>query len=86
MFCVSRLINCMLEADEEFICMDFHFTLRDDGMRATFQLLHMILEVCIYHFLVYAWSHNTLVGLQLSLCYRTMFGWRMHVIVQSSYI
>ena len=49
MFCVSRLINCMLEADEEFICMDFHFTLRDDGMRATFQLLHMILEVCIYH-------------------------------------
>lgn len=44
LFCVSHLINCVLEADEEFICMDFHFTLRDGGMRATFELLHMILE------------------------------------------
>lgn len=45
LFCVSNLINCVLEADEEFLCMDFHFTLRDGGMRATFELLHMILEV-----------------------------------------
>eukprot|EP00250_Pteridium_aquilinum_P006240 c16198_g1_i1 orf=144-3938(+) len=44
LFCVSNLINCVLEADEEFLCMDFHFTLRDGGMRATFELLHMILE------------------------------------------
>ncbi|KAI5069253.1 hypothetical protein GOP47_0015554 [Adiantum capillus-veneris] len=44
LFCVNNLINCVLEADEEFLCMDFHFTLRDGGMRATFQLLHMILE------------------------------------------
>lgn len=45
LFCVGNLINCVLEADEEFLCMDFHFTLRDGGMRATFQLLHMVLEV-----------------------------------------
>ncbi|CAM6089817.1 unnamed protein product [Calypogeia fissa] len=44
LFCVGNLINCVLEADEEFMCMDFHFTLRDGGMRATFQLLHMVLE------------------------------------------
>ncbi|KAG0577825.1 hypothetical protein KC19_5G184500 [Ceratodon purpureus] len=44
LFCVGNLINCVLEADEEFLCMDFHFTLRDGGMRATFQLLHMVLE------------------------------------------
>eukprot|EP00249_Psilotum_nudum_P024970 c29336_g1_i1 orf=853-4701(-) len=44
LFCVSHLMNCVLEADEEFLCMDFHFTLRDGGMRATFQLLHMVLE------------------------------------------
>jgi hypothetical protein len=45
LFCVGNLINCVLEADEEFLCMDFRFTLRDGGMRATFQLLHMVLEV-----------------------------------------
>ncbi|KAH7434480.1 hypothetical protein KP509_06G019300 [Ceratopteris richardii] len=44
LFCVNNLINCVLEADEEFLCMDFHFTLRDGGMRATFELLHMIIE------------------------------------------
>lgn len=48
LFCVGNLINCVLEADEEFLCMDFHFTLRDGGMRATFQLLHMVLEVWIF--------------------------------------
>lgn len=26
--------------------MEFRFTLRDNGMRAAFQLLHMVLEVC----------------------------------------
>ncbi len=45
LFCVGNLINCVLEANEEFLCMDFRFTLRDGGMRATFQLLHMVLEV-----------------------------------------
>ena len=25
LFCISKLINCVLEADMEFIVMDFHF-------------------------------------------------------------
>lgn len=25
LFCISKLINCVLESDEEFIIMDFHF-------------------------------------------------------------
>ena len=25
LFCISKLINCVLETDEEFVCMDFHF-------------------------------------------------------------
>lgn len=45
LFCVNNLINCSLESTEEFISMEFRFTLRDDGMRAAFQLLHMVLEV-----------------------------------------
>ncbi|XP_073296699.1 LOW QUALITY PROTEIN: stromal processing peptidase, chloroplastic-like [Primulina huaijiensis] len=44
LFCVNHLINCSLESTEEFICMEFRFTLRDGGMRAAFQLLHMVLE------------------------------------------
>lgn len=45
LFCVNNLINCSLESTEEFIYMEFRFTLRDNGMRAAFQLLHMVLEV-----------------------------------------
>ncbi|RXH81719.1 hypothetical protein DVH24_035140 [Malus domestica] len=41
LFCVNHLINCSLESTEEFISMEFRFTLRDNGMRAAFQLLHM---------------------------------------------
>ncbi|EFJ29358.1 hypothetical protein SELMODRAFT_440740 [Selaginella moellendorffii] len=44
LFCVTKLINCVLEADEEFMCMDFHFTMRDGGMKAAFQLLHLVME------------------------------------------
>ena len=47
LFCVNHLINCSLESTEEFISMEFRFTLRDNGMRAAFQLLHMVLEVNI---------------------------------------
>uniref|UniRef100_A0A7N0T097 Peptidase M16 C-terminal domain-containing protein n=1 Tax=Kalanchoe fedtschenkoi TaxID=63787 RepID=A0A7N0T097_KALFE len=32
----------------EFICMEFRFTLRDNGMRAAFQLLHMVLEHSVW--------------------------------------
>lgn len=42
---MNHLINCSLESTEEFIAMEFRFTLRDNGMRAAFQLLHMVLEV-----------------------------------------
>jgi hypothetical protein len=34
--------------------MEFRFALRDNGMRAAFQLLHMVLEVCLFILL-----HNT---------------------------
>lgn len=42
---MNNLINCSLESTEEFIALEFRFTLRDNGMRAAFQLLHMVLEV-----------------------------------------
>nr|CAD1831278.1 unnamed protein product [Ananas comosus var. bracteatus] len=48
LFCVNNLINCSLESTEEFICMEFRFTLRDNGMRAAFQLLHMVLEHSVW--------------------------------------
>ncbi|XP_074560219.1 LOW QUALITY PROTEIN: stromal processing peptidase, chloroplastic [Curcuma longa] len=48
LFCVNHLINCSLESTEEFTAMEFRFTLRDDGMRAAFQLLHMVLEHSVW--------------------------------------
>ncbi|KAI4339987.1 hypothetical protein MLD38_024869 [Melastoma candidum] len=48
LFCVNNLINCSLESTEEFISMEFRFTLRDNGMRAAFQLLHMVLEHSVW--------------------------------------
>ena len=29
LFCISKLINCVLEPDEEFVFLDFHFTTRE---------------------------------------------------------
>lgn len=48
LFCVNHLVNCSLESTEEFICMEFRFTMRDGGMRAAFQLLHMVLEHSVW--------------------------------------
>ncbi|XP_028771998.1 stromal processing peptidase, chloroplastic [Neltuma alba] len=48
LFCVNHLINCSLESTEEFIAMEFRFTLRENGMRAAFQLLHMVLEHSVW--------------------------------------
>ncbi|XP_071701017.1 stromal processing peptidase, chloroplastic-like [Rutidosis leptorrhynchoides] len=48
LFCVNHLINCSLESTEEFLCMEFRFTNRDNGMRAAFQLLHMVLEHSVW--------------------------------------
>ena len=44
LFCVSRLINCVLESDEEFVVMDFHFPVSDGGLRGAFEVLHLFLE------------------------------------------
>ncbi|KAG2437818.1 hypothetical protein HXX76_005438 [Chlamydomonas incerta] len=43
-FCVANLVNCALEADEENIVMDFHFSAVDGGLEAMFQMLHCFLE------------------------------------------
>ncbi|GLC34133.1 hypothetical protein PLESTB_000841000 [Pleodorina starrii] len=43
-FCVANLVNCALEADEENIVMDFHFSAVDGGMEAMFQMVHLFLE------------------------------------------
>jgi hypothetical protein len=42
---VNNLINCSLECTEECVYIEFRFSLRDNGMHAAFQLLHMVLEV-----------------------------------------
>ncbi|KAK9810226.1 hypothetical protein WJX72_007002 [[Myrmecia] bisecta] len=44
LFCISKLINCALEADEEFLCMEFQFAIGDGGMKAVLELLHLFLE------------------------------------------
>ncbi|KAF2535055.1 hypothetical protein F2Q68_00019972 [Brassica cretica] len=36
------------KSTEEFIAMEFRFTLRDNGMQAAFQLLHMVLEHSVW--------------------------------------
>ncbi|GAX77204.1 hypothetical protein CEUSTIGMA_g4650.t1 [Chlamydomonas eustigma] len=49
-FCVSNLINCALEGDEENIIMDFHFAIGEadeegsSGLQKVFELLHLFLE------------------------------------------
>ncbi|KAE9596484.1 Stromal processing peptidase [Lupinus albus] len=48
LFCVNHLINCSFESTDEFISMELRFTLRDNGMRAAFQLLHMVLEHSVW--------------------------------------
>nr|Q40983.2 RecName: Full=Stromal processing peptidase, chloroplastic; AltName: Full=Chloroplast processing enzyme; Flags: Precursor [Pisum sativum] len=48
LFCVNNQINCSLESTEEFISLEFRFTLRNNGMRAAFQLLHMVLEHSVW--------------------------------------
>jgi hypothetical protein len=31
LFCISKLINCVLESDEEFVCMDLHFAVGESA-------------------------------------------------------
>jgi len=63
LFCVNHLINCSLESTEEFISMEFRFTLRDNGMRAAFQLLHMVLEVSLLSTVLVVLVNNVLLVL-----------------------
>ena len=44
LFCLSHLIHCMLEPDEEFVSMDFHFAVGDNGLRAVLEVVHLVLE------------------------------------------
>lgn len=44
LFCISKLINCMIEADEEFISMDFHFAVGDGGLASVLQMAHLFIE------------------------------------------
>ncbi|CAI7839775.1 unnamed protein product [Closterium sp. NIES-53] len=44
LFCLANLVNCMLEADEECVALDLHFATRYGGLKASFQLLHMLLQ------------------------------------------
>ena len=32
LFCISKLINCVLESDEEFVCMDLHFAVGESAI------------------------------------------------------
>jgi len=59
--------------------MEFRFTLRDNGMRAAFQLLHMVLEVYILSvvtvnsFIVVCCFYKFLVVLHYNICYVKFF-------------
>jgi len=44
MFCLGKLINCVLESDEEFISMDFHFAVNGGGLRGVLELVHLMME------------------------------------------
>ncbi|DBA67043.1 TPA: hypothetical protein ACH3X2_001377 [Trebouxia sp. C0005] len=44
LFCISKLINCVLEPDEEWVFLDFHFAMREGGMQSVLELVHMFLN------------------------------------------
>jgi predicted Zn-dependent peptidase len=44
LFCVSRLVNCALEADEEFLSLDCHCAVNEHGLRSAFEILHLMLS------------------------------------------
>ncbi len=39
-FCVANLVNCALEADEENIVMDFHYSSVEGGLEVSADALH----------------------------------------------
>jgi predicted Zn-dependent peptidase len=44
LFCVSRLVNCTLEADEEFLSLDCHCAVNENGLRSAFEVMHLMLR------------------------------------------
>lgn len=71
--------------------MEFRFTLRDNGMRAAFQLLHMVLEVSLMKlptgiFNVHVHITHEKSSFWFSLTYSIVSGWMMHLIEQGSCI
>eukprot|EP00884_Botryococcus_braunii_P007566 jgi/Botrbrau1/16810/Bobra.150_2s0037.1 len=44
LFCISKLINCLLDADEEFVFMDCHFAVGDGGLKSVLELVHLFVE------------------------------------------
>jgi len=44
LFCVSRLVNCTLEADEEFLALDCHCAVNENGLRSAFEVMHLMLR------------------------------------------
>eukprot|EP00873_Tetraselmis_striata_P020838 jgi/Tetstr1/441102/TSEL_029370.t1 len=40
LFCISKLVNCVIEASDEMIFMDIHFPVSDGGIEAMFELLN----------------------------------------------
>ena len=42
-FCISNLVNSVMEANEEFIVLDVHFAVTDGSMEAAFEMLHEFL-------------------------------------------
>lgn len=42
-FCISNLVNSVMEADEEFIVLDVHFAVTGGSMEAMFEMLHEFL-------------------------------------------
>lgn len=40
LFCISKLINCLLDADEEFVFMDIHFAIGKANTPEPFVALH----------------------------------------------
>lgn len=40
LFCISKLVNCVIEASDEMVFMDIHFPVNDGGIEAMFELLN----------------------------------------------
>ena len=44
LFCVTRLVTCQLETDEEFLSLDAHCAVGDGGLRSALEVIHLMLS------------------------------------------